>query len=181
MNFVKVAMATILATGLASTASAQDNGAYINVGVDAVEFDVYTLGGKIGYNFTKNFGVEGQGSFGIIDIDEDFDGEEISTGIDTSFGAFGVARFPVSDKIEIFGRAGYHFTQFGVSNGAISVGLDTDGFAFGLGGQYLWDGLNGVRLEYTNLDVNFDDDLDLEDDESSQSGDVVSLSYVRKF
>ncbi len=189
MKFLKFALATAAIAGFASTASAQDSGAYVNIGVDAVEFDAFNIGGKVGYNVNEYFAVEGQAAFGVVDYDETFDGEELSTGIDSTFGAFGVVRLPVADNFDVFARAGYAFTQVGISSGPASIGLDFDGFAFGAGGQYMWDGLNGVRLEYTRYDNNFDadgiDGLDAEDvaelDDLGFGADVFSVSYVRKF
>lgn len=173
MKFVKIAVATTALLGLAATASAQDTGAYVAVGVDAIEFDAYSIAAKVGYNFTDYFGVEGQGSFGIID--DSVDGVDI--GIDTSFGAFGVLRLPTSENFDLFARAGYHFTEISGSDGGISVGIDTDGFALGAGGTYWWDAVNGIRVEYTYFDLGFDDDIS----DESTSADVFTVSYTRKF
>jgi len=189
MKFLKIVLASAAIAGFASTASAQDSGAYVNVGIDAVEFDAFNISGKIGYNINEYFGVEGQAALGVIDDKVIDDGDEIKAGIDNSFGAFGVLRFPASENFDIFARAGYAFTQVGVSSGPASIGLDFDGFAFGAGGQYMWDGLNGIRLEYTRYDNNFDEDsipgLDADDiaeiEDESFGADVFSLSYVRKF
>lgn len=170
MKFLKMALATTAIAAFASTASAQDSGAYVNIGVDAIEFDAYTASVKLGYNFTEYFGVEGQAGFGIIDQEVG----NVDVGVDNTFAGFGIARFPVSESFELFARVGYHATKFGVS-GAISGDLDTDGLAAGVGGQYFYNGgPNGLRVEYTALDI-----------DSSQGnlggGDVVSASYVRKF
>jgi len=170
MKFLKIALATTALVGFASTASAQDSGAYVNIGVDAIEFDAYTASVKLGYNFTDFFGVEGQAGFGIID-------QEVGTvdvGVDNQFAGFGVVRFPTGENFEIFARLGYHATKFGVS-GAVSGDLDTDGFAGGVGGQYFFNGgSNGLRVEYTYLDIGSNEG-------NLGGGDVFSASYVRKF
>ena len=189
MKFLKIALTAAAIAGFASAASAQDSGAYVNIGVDAVEFEAFNLSGKVGYNINEYFGVEGQAAFGVVNDKITEDGEELEIGIDSTFGAFGIVRLPASENFDIFARAGYAFTQVGISSGPASVGLDFDGFAFGVGGQYMWDGLNGVRLEYTRYDNNFDTDsidgLDAEDVEELNdlgfAADVISLSYVRKF
>jgi len=170
MNFLKIALAFTAITGFATAASAQDGQAYINVGVDAVEFDAYTLSGKIGYQFTKNFGVEGQAAVGIIDNEETLNGIEASAGVDSSFGAFGVFRLPTAEGLNLILRGGYHFTQLSASAGGFDLDVDTDGVAIGAGSEYLWDGVNGVRLEYTYLDSG-----------GNGGSDVISLSYVRNF
>jgi len=170
MKILKIALATAAMAAFASTASAQDGTAYINIGVDAVEFDAYTLSGKIGYQFTKNFGVEGQAAVGIIDNEETFGNIEASAGVDSSFAAFGIARLPTAENLNIFLRGGYHFTQLSASAGTADISVDVDGFAIGAGSEYLWDGVNGVRLEYTYLDGGND-----------SGSNVFSLSYVRNF
>ncbi len=173
MKFLKTTVAALAITGFAGQAMAQDTGAYVNVGIDAVEFDSYNLSGKLGYNFTEYFGVEGQAAFGIIDDEV----EGVDIGIDNSFAAFGTLRFPASETVELFARGGYHFTQVGGSIDGIGASVDTDGFAAGVGGQYFFTPTDGVRLEYTYYDLNVDDDLT----DDSGSADVFSVSYVRKF
>jgi len=169
MKFLKLALVTATIAGFASTASAQDGNAYVNIGVDAVEFDAYTLSGKVGYKFTDMFAVEGQAAIGIIDNEETIQGISAKAGVDSSFGAFGVLRIPTGEGLNFLVRGGYHFTQLSASAGTADINVDTDGIALGVGSEYSWDGLNGLRLEYTYLDGN------------GGGSDVVSLSYVRSF
>lgn len=180
MKFLNATLTAVTLSAFAATAQAQDEGAYINVGIDAVEFDAYNIGGKLGYNFNETFGVEAQGSFGIIDDKEEFFGTEIKSGVDSSFGAFGVVRFPVSDEIELFGRAGYHFTKFGFSGEGESITADTDGFALGVGGQYFFSEADGIRVEYSYFDIG-SVESDGDEFEADGGGDIFSVSYVRKF
>jgi len=170
MNFIRAVFATVLISGLASNALAQDNGVYINAGIDTFEFDVYTLSGKLGYNFNDYFGIEGQAAFGIVDDTEDFFGEEFSVGIDSAFGGFGVVRFPLAESFDIFGRVGYQTTKVGASGGGVSDSDSFDGLALGAGGQYFFTDNDGIRLEYTYLDA-----------PEGGNGNVISLSYVRNF
>lgn len=159
MKFLKIALATAAIAGFASTASAQDSSAYVNVGIDTYEFDVYNLGGKVGYNFTENFGVEGQASFGISSKD--------SIKVKSAFGGFAVARMPLSEQFDVFVRGGYHSTSVGVNGFSGSANLD--GFAVGGGAQYFFTANDGIRVEYTYLDAD------------GGSADTAGISYVRKF
>ncbi|MEM7730230.1 MAG: outer membrane beta-barrel protein [Pseudomonadota bacterium] len=188
-----------------TTAFAQDSNVYINAGVDAYEFDAYTLSGKVGYNFNSYFGVEGQGGFGIGGDDEAFfdqivQGSQVQgslkTEIDSSFAAFARLKFPVTDRVELFARGGYHFTQVGVDASNFTVttagtpttivgtedNVDFDGFAAGAGIQMMVDPLNGIRLEYTFQDVDNIEDISVAGTDFGEFGsDVYSVSYVRKF
>ncbi len=188
MKFLKIALATAAIAGFASTASAQDSNAYINIGVDAVEFDAYNISAKLGYNFNENLGIEGQGAFGIIDDKIDIEDQEVNSGVDSSFGAFLIGRIPAGENFDLFARAGYAFTKVGFSSGPVEIDLDFDGFAFGAGGQYWLNEVSGIRLEYTRYDNNLDDDFfddfdeDFDDNVDTDFGaDVITLSYVRKF
>jgi opacity protein-like surface antigen len=171
MKFLKIVLATAAMTGFASTAAAQGSNVYINIGVDAIEFDAYTLSGKLGYKFSQNFAIEAQAGFGIAD--QSVGGFDV--GVDNTFGAFAVASLPVGENFELFARAGYHFTTFGVSGGNINADLSSDGFAVGAGGQYFFTEQDGIRAEYTYLDVNTNGAGNL------GGGNVFSVSYVRNF
>ena len=162
MKFLKIALATAAMAGFASTASAQDSGAYVNVGVKTYEFDTYNVLGRLGYNFSENFGVEAEGSFGVIGNDDA--GIDVDTKWD--LGAYVVGRIPVSEQFDLFARAGYTNVNVEV-NGVGDANFD--GFAVGGGIQYNFDAQNGFRLGYT---YNEGDGLD---------ADVIDLSYVRKF
>ncbi len=175
MKFIKLTLATIAVSAFSTAVQAQDSGAYINLGVQSIEFDAYAIEGRVGYEFNDYFSVEGQGSFGIIgEDDEDFD---ISIGLDYSIGGFVRGAFPLGENFSIFARGGYHLTQFGAEDGNVGVSVDLDGFAFGGGLEYLFDGKNGIRGDVTFLDASFDDG----GFEVSGTIETYSIAYVRKF
>jgi len=169
MKFLKIALATAVMAGFASTVSAQDTGTYVNVGVKTYEFDTYNILGRIGYNFSENFGVEAEGSFGISGDSETVFGEEIDFDTNWDLGAYLVGRLPVTNNFDLFARVGYSTVEVELSDDNESVSEDLDGFAIGGGVQYNWDELNGVRLGYTYNEADGAD------------ADVIDLSYVRKF
>lgn len=162
MNFLNGAIAAAVLSTFAVSAQAQDSNTYINAGVQTFEGDTWNIVGRVGYNFSENFGVEGEASVGVIGTDED--GFDVSTPY--SFGGFLIGRYPVSDKFEFFGRVGYSATNFDV-DGAGDITLD--GIAVGGGIQYNLDDVSGIRLGYTAADVDVG------------TADVIDLVYVRKF
>ena len=170
MKTLKITVAALAIAGFASTAQAQDS--YVNVGVSSYDFDAYGLSAKVGHNFNEYFGIEGQGDIGIIDDEQTIGNIEVDVGLEYLVGGFGVVRFPAGENFDVFGRAGYYFAEVEGSSGGISESVSTDSFALGAGGQYSWDGLNGIRAEYTYLDGEGDDGGSL---------DTFTVSYVRKF
>ena len=166
---------------MATTAHAGDQKSYVGVG--GIMYDtegIYGLEARAGYSFLDYLGVEAQASFGIIDIDEEindpfFGNFEVSFGISSSIAGFAVGRVPVSEKANVFVRIGHHSTELSIDATGISPAsqFDTDGLAFGGGIEYFFDGKNGIRAEYTNLDLG-DTGID-------SSLDTVSLGYTMRF
>jgi opacity protein-like surface antigen len=185
--FSAAALLTIALSGAAQAQTVEDRGVYAGVGVNSFEFDSYTLSGKLGYNFNEYFGVEGDLGFGISEENDSIDGFDVGAGIDWYTGAFGVLRAPVTEQFDVLGRAGYYFAEVDaditntVDNLTTDLDADTDGFAFGAGVQYNFgDGnRNGIRAEYTYLDVQEIEGTDV--DEFDLGGDTYSLTYIRKF
>jgi outer membrane immunogenic protein len=145
---------------------------YGNVGYNSVSFEIPdldtdvtlgTLSGRIGYDLTPNFAVEGEGGFGVV-------GEKIF-GVDVkptgNLGVFAVAKAPIAKNFELLGRIGYINTWIEVSAAGQSEKVDGSNFAYGVGAQYLFDGVNGIRGDVTRLN----------EDEVN----AYTISYVRKF
>ena len=173
MKFLKAALAATAVTAFATSVQAQEASPYINVGVQSYEFDFHNVVGRVGYNFSENFGIEAEASFAVSGEKEEFEGVEVETTISSSFAAYLVGRYPVSEQFDLFGRVGYasitgKFTAKG--NGFDESDSGTaDGFGIGGGVQFNLDDSNGIRLGYTTLEGD------------GASGDVFDLVYVRKF
>ena len=182
MKLLLSAAAAGVALFAASGAAAQMAPLYGNIGythyaADAGGEDV-TLGaitGRIGARFTPNFALEGEGSFGVKDHEESAGGVTASLGLNHQAIGYVVGFLPVSPNADLFARLGYGVTdlELELTGGGFS-GSDSESegtIAFGAGGQYFFDGLNGVRAEYTRYD--FQDD----------GGDIdsVAIAYVRRF
>lgn len=174
MKFMKIALAATALTGFAASAQAQDTGAYINLGAEAVEFDSYNVTARLGYQFSENFSVEGQGSLGVID--DDVAGFDV--GVDNSFAAYVRGSLPLGEQFSVFAKGGYHFTQFGVDGNGVDESLDIDGFAFGGGVEYMFDDVNGLRADVTFLDS---DDDTINGVDFSGTAETYAITYVRKF
>lgn len=173
MNFLKAALAATAMTAFAASAQAQDSDTYINLGVQNIESDFFNVVARIGYNFGENFGVEAEGSLGVSGDSETFSGIDYEAKVSNSFSGYLVGRYPIAEQFEVFARAGYHTSKVKeTAEGASideSASFSQDGIAFGGGLQYNFDGQNGIRLGYTNLDGD------------GGSADVYDISYVRKF
>ncbi|WP_298916147.1 outer membrane beta-barrel protein [uncultured Algimonas sp.] len=171
MKLANIALAASVLALVAGAAQAQTAQPYYGVGVDAFDFDSYTLSGRLGTNFSEYIGVEGQAGIGIIDDEVTVGGTEVEVGVDVFAAAFLTGRYPVSPQFDLIGRAGYYYAEASAESGGVSVDGDADGLAFGAGGQYNFGPAfrNGIRVEYTNLDGDGD------------SGDAFSVAFIRKF
>ncbi len=161
MKLNSVLALAIAAAGLTmavAPAQAQETGLYVNGGVTHFSADTVDLAGitgRVGYNFTPYVGVEGEATVGVID-----DG---NVELDKEAALFGVARWPVGERIDLFARAG-------VSHVDVTGGED-EGFAFGLGGNYWFTPVDGIRADITRHNV----------DDAGGDVDAFSVSYARRF
>ncbi|MGD2133892.1 MAG: outer membrane beta-barrel protein [Maricaulaceae bacterium] len=132
------ATAMLAALGASGAAQAQT---YVDLNVGASIFDepdTTAATGRIGANFTPNFGAEGE-------ISLDLGGDEF----DNVLGIFARGGLPLNDQFEFIGRVGYARAE---GNGP----GDDGGVALGAGGVWMLDGRNGLRFDYTRYD--FGDD-----------------------
>jgi len=158
MKLIKILASTAVLSSFTATASAQDVSTYGNIGVEVVDFfgTSGNIVGRFGIDLHKNFALEGEGSFGVLESDEGF-----------KLGHKGAsyARFkaPVSDQVEAFARVGYFTSK--------AEGETADGLAVGAGIEFfpLEDKKHSVRAEYTNLNVN------------ANAANVFSIAYGIRF
>lgn len=158
---IAASAAVLSLAAMPAAAQAQAYGTVGYAGVDAEGANLGALQGRLGYKFTPMFGVEGEAAFGISD--------DTVSGVDVEMkhevGVFGVVTAPISPSFDLFARAGYTGASFDTTLGDI----DTDGFAYGVGGQYNVTEKDGIRLDWTRHDH---DDAE---------ADVWSVGYSRKF
>ncbi len=129
-------------------------------GVDASPANLGAIQGRLGAQINPYIGVEGEVAFGVKGAD--VSGTKVK--LNNEYGVYGVAKYPVSDKFDVFARVGYARAEAKVAG---TSGSD-DGVAYGVGANYSLDDKNGLRADYTKY--NFLGDAD-----------VWSVSYVRKF
>jgi outer membrane immunogenic protein len=166
------ALAILAATAFASAPSfAQTvpalSNTYVNGGYNHLQsgkINTGTVQGRVGYNFTPNFAVEGEG--GVGGVTDTVNGVKLRTR--GTLGAFAVATAPVAERFALIGRAGYVQTWAQAKALGVKSESDDGSFAVGVGGQYMIDEANGIRADYTRYTKN-------------DGRDGVAVSYVRKF
>jgi outer membrane immunogenic protein len=171
MRTIIAASLSVLALG--SIAQAQDTSYTLGAGYerfsgDGVDLDSVVFRGR--YDLNKYFGVEGQANIGVGDDSVTVLGTTADVSLDYAVGVFGVVRAFSNENGNVFLRVGYTNTQIDASVPGFSASADSDAWAYGVGGEYLFDGRNGVRFDYTNFDY-----------DGGGSSDVYGVSYVRRF
>ncbi|MGJ3231874.1 MAG: porin family protein [Oceanicaulis sp.] len=151
--------------------------AYTNLEPENAEdgLDTHGITARLGYSFSRMFAIETDLSTGLDDgdfdfnVDEDefnFDGNEdgdlndviaVAGDIELNYlvGAYGKVSFPATDSLNVFGRAGYAYTDIDASVSSASgvafteVQQDADGPAFGAGLEAFLTRNWTVRADYT--------------------------------
>jgi hypothetical protein len=160
--------ASVGALGLALPAMAQaqtatpPTGVYANLGyanADAGGVNLGAIQGRLGYRFNNWLGVEGELAGGIKS-----DHVDVATGLvspatvraDVKLrheeAIYGVGFLPLSNQWDLLARIGYGNQKVKASAPGIpGAEAEADGksWNYGVGAQWHWDGMNGVRADYT--------------------------------
>lgn len=115
----------------------------------------------------RYFGVEAEGNLGLGS--SDIGGVDLA--MNHTVAAYAVAYLPLADDMDVYARLGYGSTEFEAEFGGVTVTDSYSGVAMGIGGQYFFNGANGVRMDVTRHEY----------DELDGGFDAVSFSYVRRF
>jgi hypothetical protein len=154
------ALATVAGTALPAAAQTTGSIGWSRFDGDDVGLDSVT--GRLGTRWGW-IGVEGELSGGV--------GSDTVSGVKVKLNhqaaIYATGTVPISENFDLFARVGYGTTK--ISGGGLSGSEQS--WNYGVGGQYFFDGMNGVRGDYTRQD--FNDNLG--------NADVWSLSYVRRF
>jgi hypothetical protein len=153
-----LAVAVACAPSLAQAQdTATDSGVYVNLGYARASqggIHLDAIDARLGYRINKYVGVEGEGAFGIGGDDVRVGTASAHVKLSHEFAAYAVGFLPVAENADLFARIGYGTTKIKASAlGAGASGSD-ESVNFGVGGQYHFDGVNGVRVEYTRFEYN---------------------------
>lgn len=146
-----------------------------NEDVGDADFNLGALTGRVGARFGPNLGIEGELGLGVQDQEESVGAFTASTKLKYEAAAFVVGYLPVGANTDLFARAGlgaaeleFEFT----GPGEVERESGTEGlFGLGVGVQHFFDGVNGVRADYTRYTG----------EEESAEFDALGVSYVRRF
>ncbi len=95
----------------------------------------------------------------------------VKTNLEYTVAAYGVGFLPINEKFDLLARVGYGTTKLEAKAAGVKVSDRDESWNYGVGAQYSFDGLNGVRGDYTRHDFG----------NGGNDADVWSVSYVRKF
>ena len=183
---VATALCAVSGVAQAQTAPTGVYGALGYADAHSNSSDLGVIQGRLGYRIMPYAGVEGEAAFGVKKDDVD-----VLTGLGDingraelkhEFAAYGVGFLPVSPNADLLARVGYGTTRVRVSVPTQTIGGVTlpasaasdsqESWNFGVGGQYHFDGKNGVRVDYTRQEFTKD---------SYGHADVYSVAYTRRF
>lgn len=142
-------MAAVAVAAMLAAPNAAHAQWYAGAGYTQYEFDNAEVGGvtgRVGYNFTPHFGVEGEGTFGV----DDDDGVEL----DNAVGAYAVGRIPLGNTFGVHGRVGYQTIDVDTPLG----GVEDDGVSYGGGVSWQATPGLGIRADYTRFEGDNDAD-----------------------
>ena len=135
------------------------------------DFNTGAIQGRLGARFNPYVGVEGEGSIGVKGDDLNVGGVNVDVKQKHSAAIYGVGFMPIGPNTDILARVGYGTTKVKAEGGGVSVTDDGESWNFGIGAQHHFDGVNGVRMDYTRQEFRGD----------GGSANVWSIGYSRRF
>jgi outer membrane immunogenic protein len=177
---ITAASALALAALLPAVASAQaaNTGTtfYGTLGYADTDLNSLNLGsiqGRVGARFGQYFGVEGEVAAGVkSDKVNVAPGTDVKVKLESQEAIYGVGFLPLSPNFDLLARVGYGHTEGSGSLAGVSASAKGDSWNYGVGGQYSFDGKNGVRADYTRESFQ---------SHGTDDANVWAVSYVRKF
>lgn len=170
--FLPISLAAVTAT--LSPANAQDF--YVEGAVGVIEettfalsnenLDTNILGGRVGWEVTPYFAVEGEYFAGLnehnqTDLVRMSEGEPV-TGtselrVASTYGVYGKVNLPIGDYLKLFSRIGYtNIDQDGENSTALDLSDDDNRIAVGIGASYDLTDRIYARVDATSYDLSRD-------------------------
>jgi hypothetical protein len=170
------AIPAVALTALPGAASAQTaTGVYAGLGYADTDVDHVNLGsiqGRLGYRFNNWLGVEGELAGGVKNDTVTVGGIDTKVKLQSQEAAYAVGFAPLGPNTDLIGRIGYgHTDAKAAALGTTRIG-DGDSWNFGVGAQHYFDGVNGVRVDYTREEYQ---------GSGSDHANVWALGYTRRF
>jgi len=156
------------------TAAATNTGAYVNLNVGAVDadnIDPKVIGGRVGYRFNNWVGVEGELATGLKSDKDTVAGVDVSYKLKHSADAYLVGFAPIAPNTDLIARIGYGTSKIRAKAAGVSASDSEDSFNFGVGAQHHFDGVNGVRVDYTRKEFG----------NGAPDANVWTVGYSRRF
>ena len=148
---------------------------YGTLGYADTSLDHVNLGsiqGRLGARFGQYLGVEGELAGGVKDDTVNVAGTDVKVKLDSQMALYGVGFLPVSPNFDLLARVGYGHSEGSGSAAGASATAKGDSWNYGVGGQYSFDGANGVRVDYTRESFQ---------SHGTDDANVWSIAYMRKF
>jgi outer membrane immunogenic protein len=169
------AIATVVpAAAQAQATAAPNTGAYVNLNlgiVDGGQADLKAVQGRLGYRFMPYLGVEGELGTGLKSDTDTVGGVRFNTKLKHEAAIYGVGFLPVGPNTDLLARVGYGTSKLRVKSAGFSASDSAESWNFGVGAQHHFDGVNGVRVDYTRQEFNHD----------QGHANVWTVGYVRRF
>jgi opacity protein-like surface antigen len=171
----KIAVAAAVAGLSLAPAAFAETDLYVTGGYSAFDGEGATLNAltlRGGIAFHEILGAELETSFGLGA--KDVDGAPgAQAELENQFGAYLIGSYPVAPQFDVHVRLGYATGEYQTSNNGVSGDVDVDGFAFGVGGEYMLTEQWGLRADYTRIEA--------EDDAFDGGIDKFAIAGVYKF
>lgn len=154
--------------------AAPGTGAYLNLNAGVGDYgsaDIGAIQARLGYRIMPYLGVEGELATGVKSDTDTIGGVRVKQTLKHEAAAYAVGFVPLSPNTDILARIGYGTTKVRAKAAGVSVSDSIESVNYGVGAQHHFDGLNGVRADYTYQDFNH----------GQGHASVWTVGYVRRF
>ncbi len=174
MKSLLFAAAATAALFASAAALADPVGVYGTLGGEDINSDSANVGaitGRLGARFIPYFGVEGEVSAGLGGDHANIGAVRTGVHVNDQYAGYAVGFLPVTPNADLLARVGYGASDLNLSQPGRSFHDHVTSWNAGVGGQYFFDGKDGLRADYTRETA----------DHANLDANVWSLAYVRKF